>query len=136
MRYVMDCSFSSALFLPDEKSGKVRDFFLNLKKQDQIFIPLLWWYETNNVLNISIKRKRLNHTSVINILNLVNQIKLETDNEFGIEFSRQILDISQLYKLSSYDAVYLELAIRKKAKFMTLDKELLTAAKQIGLEIS
>jgi predicted nucleic acid-binding protein len=41
--------------------------------------------------------------------------------------------MSQLYNLSSYDAVYLELASRKKAKLMTLDNELTKAAKKVGL---
>ncbi|PKL37369.1 MAG: twitching motility protein PilT [Spirochaetae bacterium HGW-Spirochaetae-1] len=135
MNYVIDCSFSSALFLPDEKSEYVRSFFLNLKKQDQVFIPLLWWYETNNVLNVSVKRKRLKQAEVENILELVHKLKIETDSEMGLVFSKRIFEISQLHSLSSYDSVYVELAIRKKAKLMTLDRELADAARVIGIAV-
>jgi len=135
MHYVTDCSFSSALFLPDEKSDTVRNFFINLKKKDHIFIPFLWWYETNNVLNISIKRKRLNHFNVISILTLLNELGLKTDSEYGYEFSMKIFQLTQLYNISSYDAAYLELSVRKKAKLMTLDNDLIIAAKKIGIDI-
>jgi predicted nucleic acid-binding protein len=136
MHYVIDCSFSSALFLPDEKSDDVRKFFLNLQKDDLIHVPLLWWYETNNVLNISVKRKRLSHADVLNILDLAGQLKLETDSEYGNDFSKKLFELSQVYSISSYDGVYLELSIRKKAKLKTLDNELITAAKKIGIDVT
>jgi len=136
MNYIIDCSFSSALFLPDEKSDLVRDFFIKIKNDDNIFIPLLWWYETSNVLNTSIKRKRLSHADVAGIIELFEQLKLETDYESGADFSKRVFEISQLYSVSSYDAVYLELALRKKGRLMTLDRELLDAAVKIGLEVN
>lgn len=133
MKYVIDCSYSSALFLPDENSDNVRIFFLNLKKNDIILVPQLWWYETNNVLNISLRRKRLDKADVLRILELINIINIETDSEKGTTFAKNVFEMSQLYNLSSYDAVYLELASRKKAKLMTLDNELIKAAKKAGL---
>jgi len=135
MNYVIDCSFSSALFLPDEKSEFVRSFFLKLKKQDQVFIPLLWWYETINVLNVSVKRKRLKQAEVENILELVHKLKIQTDSGMGPEISKRIFEISQLHALSSYDSVYVELAIRKKAKLITLDREVAVAARVIGIAV-
>ena len=136
MNYIIDCSFSSALFLPDEKSDLVRDFFIKIKNDDNIFIPLLWWYETSNVLNTSIKRKRLSHADVASIIELFEQLRIDTDYESGADFSKKIFEISQLYSVSSYDAVYLELALRKKGRLMTLDRELLDAAVKIGLEVN
>jgi predicted nucleic acid-binding protein len=135
MIYVIDCSFSSALFLPDEKSGDVRDLFLKLTKNDQVFIPLLWWYETINVINVSLKRKRITHNDSISIINLMSGLKLITDFEYGIELSKRIFELTQLYNISSYDATYLELSIRKKAGLRTLDNDLLIAAKKIGIDI-
>jgi predicted nucleic acid-binding protein len=135
MIYVIDCSFSSALFLPDEKSDAVRDFFIKLKKNDQLFIPLLWWYETINVINVSLKRKRINYNDSTSIINLMNELKLMTDFEYGIELAKRIFELTQLYNISSYDAVYLELSIRKKARLRTLDNDLLIAAKNIGIDM-
>jgi len=133
MNYAVDCSFSSALFLPDEKSGDVSAFFMRLKPADRVFIPLLWWYETANVLSVAIKRKRLTHNQVFSISDLLEKLPFETDMRCGAEHARHIVELSQLYNLSSYDAAYIELAVRTKSKLMSLDAGMISAAKEIGL---
>jgi len=133
MNYVIDCSFSSALFLPDEKSDAVRKFFLEMKNTDQLMVPQLWWYETGNVLNMSLKRKRLNHNEAVSVIDLLKKIKLVTDVESGPEYIHRLFELTQLYGISSYDAAYLELSIRMKCPLMTLDAELIVAAREIGV---
>ena len=134
MQYVIDCSFSSALYLPDEESGDARNFFINLKEDDQVFVPILWWYETVNVLNISTKRKRLNRNHISIVITLLNKMNLITDFEYGAQFAEELFDLTQLYHVTSYDAAYLELAHRKRAKLMSLDEDLISAAKAIGIK--
>ncbi len=133
--YVIDCSYSSALFLPDEQSEAVRDFFLHTrKKNDLVLVPSLWWYETCNVLNSSIKRNRISYSDAKSLLELFDTLHLQTDTEYGIEPSRILLELSQLYGISSYDAAYLELSLRKKAKLLTLDNALRKAAVDMGIK--
>ncbi len=133
MAYVIDCSFSSALFLPEGKSGEVEKFFNSLKKKENIFIPLLWWHETINVLNISIKRKKLLYTDVSVVMNLFSSMNLTIDYENGMSWAKELFDLTQIYHITSYDAAYLELAHRKKAKLMSLDEDLINAAEKFGL---
>jgi predicted nucleic acid-binding protein len=133
MKFVIDCSFSSALFLPDENSDTAHKFFLNLKPSDRVVIPVLWWYETINVLNVAIKRKRLNFSTVNTIIELLAKLPFEIDVHYGIAYSKELFELTQLYKLSSYDAVYIELALRTKSKLMSLDSDIVIAAKSIGL---
>lgn len=134
MGYVIDCSFSAALFLPDENSVKVRDYFIEHGKNDSIHVPLLWWYETSNVVNTAIKHKRLKQEDAEVVLRLLGKLAIETDTAFGDGYSQGIQSLAQSYGLSSYDAVYLELAIRKKATLVSLDGALLSAAKKCGIE--
>ncbi len=136
MNYVVDCSFTSALFLPDESSDIVRRFFLNIHKTDDVFTPFLWWYETNNVLNIALKRKRLNHSEIGTILHLLDHLKLEIDYSIGTDLSSEIVNLSQLYNLSSYDVSYIELAKRKNAHLMTFDNDIISSAKKIGIKVN
>jgi predicted nucleic acid-binding protein len=130
---VIDCSFSSALFLPDKKSDIISDFFKNINSADRIYVPHLWWYETNNVLNIAVKRERMSHNDFSRVTDLFSRMRIETDSEYGFNFGKEILDLSHRYNLSSYESVYLELAMRKKCTLMTLDKGLFAAAKVIGI---
>lgn len=136
MDYVVDCSFTSALFLPDESSEIARNFFLKIQPNDVVMAPFLWWYETNNVLNIALKRKRLNHSDTGNILRLLEQLKIVIDYSIGADLSDEIIYLSQLYNLSSYDAVYIELAKRKNAHLMSFDTDIISSAKKIGLKVN
>lgn len=134
MQYVVDCSFSSPLILLDEESGIVREFFSSLGAGDQVHVPMLWWYETANVLSISVIRKRLSHNDASGAFESFNKFGLITDLEFGPQFSKELLQLSQMYHVTSYDAAYLELAQRIRAKLMSLDNKLLAAAKKFGIK--
>ncbi len=95
---------------------------------------MLWWYETANVLSISVIRKRLSHNDASGAFESFNKFGLITDLEFGPQFSKELLQLSQMYHVTSYDAAYLELAQRIRAKLMSLDNKLLAAAKKFGIK--
>lgn len=135
MQWVVDCSFTAALFLPDECSEDVKFFFERLKDKDTLWVPILWWYEITNVLVVSTRRNRLTHLDTERILSLLNQMNFKTDNWDGTPYSREIYEIAQMYALSAYDAAYLELATRKNCNLASLDKKLTEAAKIAGLKI-
>jgi predicted nucleic acid-binding protein len=133
MRCVVDCSFTSALFLPDEKSGMAHDFFARLKPSDILRVPLLWWYESANVLRVAVRRKRLTINDSLKILEMLDRLPIETDANCGADYAREGFNLSQLYNLSCYDAAYLELALRTNSRLMSLDDSLIKAAKDIGV---
>lgn len=135
MKWVIDCSASAALFLPDESSHSVREFFDRLKKADKLLIPSLWWYELANVLIVSERRKRLNYRDVTKITSLFERLNLETDNSTGFFYLERLYELAQRYKISSYDASYLELAIRDQANLCSLDIKLTQAAKNSGVRV-
>jgi len=134
MRWVVDCSFAAALFLPDEFSSEVRLFFEKLKDNDTLWVPILWWYEISNVLVVSSRRNRLTRMDTERILSLLDQIDFKTDNLDGTPYSREIYEIAQLYALSAYDAAYVELAGRKNCNLASLDKKLVEAAQKAGIK--
>ncbi len=135
MLWVIDCSFSASLFLPDESSAKTASFFTALSKSNELTVPLLWWHEITNVLSVSLRKNLLKHADIINIISLINELEITTDSEYGSEYIKKIYDISQTYRVSAYDAAYLELALRKKSSLASLDNELCNAAEKAGLSI-
>ncbi len=135
MNWVLDCSFSAALFLPDEFSPKVRGFFTNLSKNDKLYVPSIWWYEITNVLIAAERRKRLNYAEVSKVTLLFEQLGIETDNSNGVPFLKEIYRLANLNILSAYDAGYLELAIRQDASLASLNKQLLKVAVNSGVLI-
>ncbi len=135
MNWVLDCSFAAALFLPDEKSEIISDFVAGLPESDGLVVPLLWWYEVSNVLTVAVRRKRLDSIEVNEVLLLFERLGLETDRMYGVEFSKEIYRLAQLYQLSAYDATYLELTCRKNYSLATLDKQIIKIARKIGVNI-
>ncbi|HJY64627.1 MAG TPA: type II toxin-antitoxin system VapC family toxin [Ignavibacteria bacterium] len=134
MKYVLDCSFSSSLFLPDENSADTRDFVLSLSRKDSVYIPILWWYETANVLRFSVKRNRLKHSDVSTIIELLSSMNFLTDIGYGKIHTKELFDLADKYDITSYDAAYLELAAREKARLMSYDDNLNKAARAFGVK--
>jgi predicted nucleic acid-binding protein len=134
MTFVFDSSFVAALIIPDEKNREVDKIQMKLTSADEKYVPQLFWYEITNVFKNLIRRKRYNPEEIINLFPLISALRLITDFETGIDYSKKIFKLCNDYNLSSYDAAYLELACREKAVLCTLDNNLNIAAKKCGLK--
>jgi predicted nucleic acid-binding protein len=135
VRWVVDASFSAALFLPDETSPTARRFFSGLKPSDEVSVPSLWWYEITNVVIIAERRKRVTPADVVKIFSLYSQFNLETDTVVGTTYSGKLYEIAKSGYLTAYDAAYLGLAMRKEAVLATLDKKMVKAANLAGVQL-
>jgi predicted nucleic acid-binding protein len=135
MIYILDCSFCAALFLPDEESEKINKIFDSISDNDEVFIPHLWWYELSNVLSVAVKRNRLTYSHAVHINSLLSSFNFITESTFGNIYSEKLLEITQCYHLSAYDAAYLELAVRKQGALGTLDKDLRKACIEAGIVV-
>lgn len=133
MTWILDCSFAASLFLPDEKNKDVTTLFEKLSKNDELLVPSIWWYEITNVLIVSVRRNRLQHSEIVTIVDLFEQLEITTDKKAGPDYSTELYDLSQLYQLPAYDSAYLELAMRKKANLASLDDKLCEAAQKAGI---
>jgi len=134
MPWVMDCSFSMALLLPDEQTGAIRAFFEELDPDDTVWVPALWWYETANVLAVAVRKNRLQQVDSFRALTLFSALKLQVDHASGTGFAQRLVELALSWNLSAYDAAYLELALRKGATMLSLDRSLLDAAGRCGIE--
>jgi predicted nucleic acid-binding protein len=135
MIYVFDSSFVATLIIPDEKNREVDKVQMKLTSTDEKYVPQLFWYEITNVFKNLIRRKRYSPEEIINLFPLISALRLITDFETGVDYSKKIFELCNDHNLSSYDAVYLELAHRKKAILCTLDNDLSIAAKRFGIKI-
>ena len=129
----MDCSFTAALFLPDKASAQVNRFFSEYPDSRTLHVPLLWWYELTNVLCVAQRKKLLKEVDAQRIIGLLSGLPMETDEAQGASYIRRLYEVAHTYGLSSYDAAYLELAIRVDGRLATLDKELIAAARACGV---
>ena len=135
MIYVFDASFVGALIIPNEKNQQVDESYANIENDEKKYAPFLFWYEITNIFKSLILRKRFTIDEVMYFYPRLAAISVNFDNESGIEYSKKILHLCSDYKLSSYDATYLELAERKNATLCTMDEKLRVAAKNYGVKV-
>jgi len=132
-KWGIDCSFAAALFLPDKASSQVNRFFSEHSDSRSLHVPMVWWYEVTNVLCVAERRRILKEVDVRKITGLLSGFPMETDDARGFPYISRLYEVARTYGLSSYDAAYLELAMRIDAQLATLDKELVAAASASGV---
>jgi predicted nucleic acid-binding protein len=75
------------------------------------------------------KRKRATITEINGHLLLLRSLPIELDETAHDQAWTVAYSLAQKHKLTSYDAAYLEMAIRRGLPLATLDSELKAAAK-------
>jgi len=133
MIYVFDSSFVGSLIIPDENNLRVDKIRASIEEKEEVFAPMLLWYEIANIFKNLIRRKRYTVNEVLQFFPLLESIRITCDFETGIAYSEKLLRLCNDYNISSYDAAYLELAGRRKAVLCTLDKNLLAVAEKYGV---
>jgi len=68
-------------------------------------------------------------------LELMAELPIDTDNETTMRAWREILALARAEGLTTYDAAYLELAIRRGLPLLTKDKALIAAAARTGVAV-
>ena len=132
---MFDASFIAALIIPDERALHSDKMYTKIKNEDEKHTPQLLWYEITNIFKNLLRRKRYTYEEVLQFFPLLSSIRLITDFETDVNYSKKILNLCNNYNLTSYDAAYLELAERKKAVLCTLDENLIIAAKKHGVTV-
>lgn len=94
--------------------------------------PGIWWYELRNALVMGERRGRLSVRQAARALAAVRQVGVSLDWDHD---DRTMLDLTRRYRLSVYDAAYLEVAGRRGLPLATLDRRLHEAAIACGVEL-
>ncbi|MCI5157268.1 MAG: PIN domain-containing protein [Candidatus Electrothrix sp. AUS1_2] len=96
-------------------------------------VPAVWPLEVANVLLVAERRERLTTSDSIRFLELLRELSLEVIQEAPQRGTSEIMVLAREQQLSSYDASYLDLAMRKGLPLATLDARLRNAAEKCGI---
>ena len=133
MPFVLDNSVVTGWYLPDQASAYT-DAVAALLKTDRALVPPLWQQELANVLRTACNRGKLAPTAARQIIDTLGDLPIDVDTGPS-PGQRQLFDLALRYQLSSYDAVYLELALRHGLKLATQDARLKAAAIEARLGV-
>ena len=129
---VIDSSAALSWCFEDEVSPESDALFEQVRDQGAI-VPGLWHLEVANVLLQAERRGRITTGDVAMRLELIAELPITTDNETTARAWREILALARAEGLTTYDATYLELAIRRGLPLQTKNEALITAAKRTGV---
>ena len=130
--FVLDCSIAVAWLFEDEAKPQT-DALLDRLEKDSAHVPGLWRLDIGNVLASAERRNRITPAQVSACLGLLDRLPIVTDAETENRALREILALARSENLTTYDAAYLELALRRGMELATLDKPLLRAAARCGI---
>lgn len=133
-RFVLDCSVVMAWCFEDEED-RYSDTVLDLLSASEAVVPSLWTLEIANVLLAGERRKRLTKADSFRFINLLRELPITVDQETTDHALSETISIGREQGLSSYDATYLELAMREGIALATRDEGLRKAARKCGVNL-
>ncbi len=132
MPFVVDNSVVAAWFFPGQATDYT-DSVLDRLKTDTAHVPALWVLEFSNVLRKAIMGRKLATETALDIIAEAERLPLSVDYTSTSQGAN--LELALRYGLSSYDAAYLDLAIRLGLPIATKDAALLDAADKAGVGV-
>jgi len=98
-------------------------------------VPSIWPLEVVNVLLVAERRKFLKETDSVQFIRLLLQLPILVESPSSESVLKDILWLARVQDLSSYDASYLDLAMKKNLPLATFDRKLKRAAKAVSVKI-
>ncbi len=132
--FVLDCSVAVSWCFKDEAAPET-DALLEQVCEAGALVPAIWYLELGNVLVQAERRTRLTAADTATRLELLAGLPIVADDETPHRAVREVLALARSERLTTYDAAYLELAMRKGLALATRDKALAGAAARAGLQI-
>jgi predicted nucleic acid-binding protein len=119
----------------DESTALTEDVLDSLSAGSEAVVPAVWPLEVANALLVAERRKRLTIAQVTGQLRRIAALPISVMPVAPAYTFEQVLPIARQEKLSSYDAAYMQLALREALPLATLDADLRRAAKANGVTV-
>jgi predicted nucleic acid-binding protein len=135
--FVLDASVTLSWLLRDAGTRDVSYAFAvleALRAGIAAAVPMTWGLELANVLARAEGKGQLTEAQSESFLEMLQATAIEADPATFTQALTDTLQLARRYRLSSYDASYLELALRAALPLATLDEELRRAAQKAGVK--
>jgi predicted nucleic acid-binding protein len=128
---VVDCSIAMTWIFHNEATPHTAKRL----NQEVALVPDWWFLELTNVLVLAERKGRIMPVDTAKFLAELSKLDIEVDTDSAQRAFDHLLPLCRLHQLTSYDAVYLDLAIRRQLPLASLDEPLRKAAKKMGVQL-
>jgi len=134
IRVVLDGSMTLSWCFEDE-TDEACTAVLQTVRTGEALVPSVWPLEVANALLVAERKKRVSAAKSDLFVAELGVLVIQIDPEDPRRTFGEVLSLARETGLSSYDASYLELAIRSKLPLASLDAPLRKAARTRGVEL-
>jgi predicted nucleic acid-binding protein len=138
MDFVLDASLTMSWLLGDARVSDrtYADTVLDALRGPSVRarVPITWGLEISNVLARAEAKGIIEEAQSNAFLKMLSGTAIDPDAATSTRALTDTLHLARRYALSSYDASYLELALRAGLPLATLDVDLVKAARKAGVK--
>jgi predicted nucleic acid-binding protein len=131
--FVLDASVALAWCFADECTPAAWALLDRLRTAPA-HVPALWELEVGNILLGAERQRRITQARVVEFVGILGDLDIRVDPDAPGRALRDLLPIARERRLTTYDATYLELAMRLGLPLATKDKALARAAAGLDIE--
>ena len=131
--FVLDASVTLAWCFDDESTPAAWALLDRLRTTPG-HVPALWELEIGNILLGAERRRRITQARAAMFLGILGELDIRVDPDHPGRAFRDVLPIARAQRLTTYDATYLELAMRLGLPLATKDSTLLRAANAVRVK--
>jgi predicted nucleic acid-binding protein len=134
MSFVLDNSVALAWCFEDKHTPTLMALLDRVTETGAV-APALWPLEALNGLLMAERRKRLDRRRRQRLASFLRDLPVTLDEETAEQAWTASTRLAESFRLTLYDAAYLELAQRRKLPLATLDEDLIRAGKAAGITL-
>ena len=133
--FVVDASVGVSWFVPSQSSAAAATLLDEVAAGKPMVVPGLWMLEVANALLVLMRRKKVQPQQCARARAALGRLHPVIDDDATRLALYRIWDLADELALSIYDAVYLELALRKGLPLASRDTGLRAAAAKCGIPL-
>jgi len=130
--FVLDNSVSMRWCFENATHAYADPLLSRLEAGETALVPVLWLYEVSAVLARAQNLGSLTAAKASEFIAALNALNIAIDSDGTERILTDVHGLAIAHRLTSYDAAYLELALRKNLPLATLDADLIRACKAAG----
>ena len=134
MNMVLDASITFAAYHRDEVNPVIEAVIRGAALSGAL-APPFWRVEIANILQVQVRKKRYGVDERDRILRDIANLDVSIDTASPDFLWSTTINLAHRHQLSAYDAIYLELALRRNLPLATLDGDLRAAAESKGVPL-
>jgi predicted nucleic acid-binding protein len=131
---VLDASVTLAWCFRDEATAETEAVLDQLLKNFAV-VPVVWPLELANILTAAERNRRITAATTAEFASRLQTLDIRIDEAWGLRSLTDHVAFVRSSGLTSYDAAYLELAMRSGLSLATRDRALATAARRNGVAV-